>query len=279
MPPVLYVQGSCESFRAHAIAVVGTRRCTLYGKNVTAALVKELVENRIAIVSGLANGIDTVAHRACLDNKGTTIAVFGCGLDICYPPDNKQLLKQILETGAAVSEFPLGTPPEHYNFPRRNRIISGLSKGVLVIEAPEKSGSLITANYALQQGRDVFAVPGSIFSPASMGPFALLKNGAIPVKSAKDIIESFQFMVHSANGRTQQSDIACSTAIPIPIDLMTKPEHVVFDICSEVPQRIDMLAEKTGTPVSELFDILLSLELKGMLQQIAGQQYIRTSFL
>jgi len=278
-PPVLYVQGNCSIFAADAIAVVGTRRCTTYGKNVTSKLVKELVDEHIAIISGLAHGIDTVAHKTCLDCRGKTVAVLGCGLDICYPSDNKALLQRIIESGAAVSEFPLGTAPESYNFPRRNRIISGLSAGVLVIEAPEKSGSLITANYALQQGRDVFAVPGPIVSPASDGPFTLLKNGAIPVKSAVDIIDSMQFIARPVS--VNNLGASATTAMPqhIPDGFLSAQERILFDVCSGIPQRVDTLSELSGKPVSELFDILLSLELKGLLQQVAGQQYIRVTSL
>ena len=162
-PPVLFVKGKLESFTKHACGVVGTRKPTQYGRSAAALIVKQLVEKKIVIVSGLAHGIDTVAHQTCLDNGGVTIAVLGGGVDTVYPAANKKLAERIAETGALVSEFDLGTEPEGYHFPRRNRMISGLSVGVLVVEAPKKSGSLITANYALQQGRDVFAVPGSIF--------------------------------------------------------------------------------------------------------------------
>lgn len=279
-PPVLYVQGNCSVFPGCSIAVVGTRRCTAYGKSVTAFLVKELVEQHVTIVSGLALGIDTIAHKTCIDNRGATIAVLGCGLDICYPADNRNLFRSIVETGAVVSEFPLGTTPESYNFPRRNRIISGLSLGVLVVEAPEKSGSLITANYALQQGRDIFAVPGSIFSPVSSGPFSLIKNGAIPVKSAKDIIDSIMCSNRTVSVSTNLfTPVSGVTPPVIPVELLSASEQVLYNSCSDIPQRVDVLAEKSGKPVSELFDILLSLELKGLLQQVAGQQYMRVSSL
>ena len=273
-PPVLFVKGHCEVFTKHAIAVVGTRRCTQYGKSAASMLVKELVKQQLVIVSGLAHGIDTIAHRTCLDNKGQTVAVLGCGIDRCYPNDNQQLLREIVSTGAVLSEFPLGTIPEPFNFPRRNRIISGCCAGVLVVEAPEKSGGLITANYALQQGREVFAVPGSIFSESSTGPFNLIKDGAVPVRTANDIIENIRGVTTAVLSKSKQ---AANGAIlmKMPLDLLSSQERAVFDACSEVPARVDTLVEKTGKPISEMFDILLSLELKGLIRQVSGQQYIR----
>jgi len=274
-PPVLFVKGSREVFKKHSIAIVGTRRYTSYGKNVTIALVKELVQKNLVIVSGLAQGIDTIAHQTCLENKGETIAVLGCGIDTCYPRENKQLSQHIMSAGAVVSEFPLGTQPESYNFPRRNRIISGLSAGVVVIEAPLKSGSLITANYALQQGRDVFAVPGSIFSTGSMGPFNLIKDGATPVMSASDIIDSIQVIRHSAIAGPPKAFRGLEGAMKMPLDLLSSSEKKVLDGIAESPMRIDSIAEKTGKSISEMFDLLLSLELKGFIKQVSGQQYLR----
>jgi len=273
-PPVLYVKGNLACFSRHSIGVVGTRRPSTYGKNAAAALVKQLVENQVAVVSGLALGIDTISHQTCLDNKGITIAVLGCGLDKIYPATNKNLAAQILEQGAIVSEFELGTPPETFNFPRRNRIISGLSAGVLVVEAPAKSGSLITANYALQQGRDVFAIPGSIFSELSDGTFHLLKNGAIPVKSGLDIIENMQTITLSP--RAQNSiTFGCEITQNIAQDLLTETEIPVMDCLSADPLRIDTIAEKSGKSITALFDILLNLELKGLIRQVAGQQFVK----
>jgi DNA protecting protein DprA len=274
-PPVLFVKGSCDVFKKHSIAIVGTRRYTPYGKSVTMTLVKELVQKHLVIVSGLAQGIDTIAHQTCLENKGETIAVLGCGIDTCYPKENKQLSQQIMSAGAVVSEFPLGTQPESFNFPRRNRIISGLSAGVVVMEAPVKSGSLITANYALQQGRDVFAVPGSIFSAGSMGPFNLIKDGAIPVMSAHDIVDSIQIISHSAITGPRKAFPGLEGTMKMPLDLLSSSERKVFDGIAESPARIDAIAEKSGKTISEMFDLLLSLELKGFIKQVSGQQYLR----
>jgi DNA processing protein len=272
-PPVLFVLGDCEVFRRHTVAVVGTRRCTQYGRSVTSLIVKELVENQVVIASGLAHGIDTLAHTACLDNSGRTVAVLGCGIDRCYPEDNAGLFDRIVKNGAVISEFPMGTGPERYNFPRRNRIISGCSAGVLVVEAPEKSGSLITADFAIQQGREVFAVPGSIFSSYSAGPFSLIKNGAIPVRSASDILENINVtsnpvLKYSGSG-------VASEMLRMSTELLSPAERDVFNVCSESAARIDNIAEKSQKSIAELFDILLSLELKGLVKQVSGQQYVR----
>jgi DNA processing protein len=272
-PPVLFVKGKLGSFAGHACAVVGTRGASQYGKNAAAHIVKKLVEKRVAIVSGLALGIDTVAHRTCLDCGGVTIAVLGCGLDTMYPASNRDLAERIAESGALVSEFDLGSQPEAYHFPRRNRIIAGLSAGVLVVEAPERSGSLITAGYALQQGRDVFAVPGSIFSNASAGTFNLLKSGAIPVRSGDDILDN---MTHLSMPGVASANTPGREAAPsLPLELLSPDEQNVASVLSAEPLRLDAIAEKAGRAVSELFDILLNLELKGVIRQVSGQQYVR----
>jgi DNA processing protein len=274
-PPVLFVRGDCGVFKKDAVAVVGTRRNTQYGKSAAIALVKELAARRLAVISGLAHGIDTIAHQTCIDNGGKTVAVLGSGIDICYPRDNKPLMENIVSSGGAVvSEFPMGAEPETYHFPRRNRIISGLSAGVLVIEAPEKSGSLITANYALQQGRDVFAVPGSIFSASSGGTFHLLKEGAIPVRSAADIADAIRFVSHpQLDGKKNEGSGGGPGKMPL--DLLSAPERALLDFCSDTPARVDSLAQRSGKTVPELFDVLLSLELKGFIKQVSGQQYVK----
>jgi DNA processing protein len=274
-PPVLYVKGSTDVFKKHAVAIVGTRRFTEYGKNVTMSLVKDLVRKNLVIVSGLAHGIDTVAHKTCLENGGETIAVLGCGIDTCYPRENLELSERIAKSGAVVSEFALGTQPENFNFPRRNRIISGLSAGVAVIEAPIKSGSLITANYALQQGRDVFAVPGSIFSPNSQGPFNLIRDGAVPISCAADIIESISQVGNFTITAVKKNAGGLTGVAKMPLDLLSAPERKVYDGIGETPLRIDEIADTTGKPLADMFDVLLSLELKGFIKQVSGQQYLR----
>jgi DNA processing protein len=268
-PPVLFAKGKIETFAKHSVAIVGTRNLTHYGEQATVSLTQGLVKRGIAVVSGLARGIDTCAHRACLDSGGETIAVLGCGIDRIYPPENKALAARITDSGVLVSEFPFKTPPESFNFPRRNRIISGLSAGVVVVEAGRKSGALITASYALQQGREVFAVPGPIFSDKSEGTFNLLKSGATPVRTSDDIIEAIEMIRHSP----PMDEVPRATQPPL--ELLSEGERVVLEQLSEKPLRMDQIVERTEKVVSELFDILLNLELKGMVRQIAGQQFVR----
>ncbi len=189
VPPVLYVRGALTAEDEWSVAVVGTRRTTAYGREVAERIVGELARSKVTIVSGLARGIDSVAHRAALEAGGRTIAVFACGLDIIYPAENLKLAQAIMEHGALISDYPLGTSPKAEHFPRRNRIMSGLSLGVLVVEAGEGSGALITANLALEQNRDVFAVPGSILSPVSRGTNRLIQDGAKLVRDVRDILE------------------------------------------------------------------------------------------
>ncbi|MBD3390802.1 MAG: DNA-protecting protein DprA [Chitinivibrionales bacterium] len=268
-PPVLFVRGATEAFDKHAVAVVGTRNATHYGEKAAAHLVKELTARGLATVSGLARGIDTCAHRTSLDNGGVTIAVLGSGVDHVYPASNRDLAEHIIENGVVISEFPLKTPPEAYNFPRRNRIISGLAAGVVVVEAGKRSGALITARYALQQGRDVFAVPGSIFSDKSDGTFNLIKSGATPVRSAADIAEVIEVVRH----RVPMESVPSATRPPL--ELLSEAERAVLTHLCDEPLRMDQIVDRTKKVVSELFDILLNLELKGVVKQVAGQQFVR----
>ncbi|MFP4164640.1 MAG: DNA-processing protein DprA [Chitinispirillaceae bacterium] len=272
-PPVLYVKGDLSVFKKHAFAVVGTRSPTSYGKQVARKLAGD-ISTELVIVSGLAKGIDTAAHESCLEKRGKTVAVLGCGIDRIYPRDNEELAERICSNGTLVSEFPLGAAPEAFNFPRRNRIISGLSSGVLVVEAGAKSGALITAHYALQQGREVFAVPGPINSPMSIGTFNLLKQGAVPVSSAQDIMENISGIsakpllepLNETDSFTPETD---------PAAVLSSEEQQILNTLSEEPIRIDELSERSGVAVSELFTLLLNLELKGFVDQICGQQFRR----
>ncbi len=270
-PPILYIKGQRSIFSKHAIGIVGTRNPTSYGKSAAAFITKELVECGLVIVSGLAHGIDTVSHEICLQNDGFTIAVLGNGIDFTYPKSNEKLSERICSRGALVSEFPLGTPPEAFNFPRRNRIISGLSAGIVVVEAPVKSGSLITAHYALQQSRDIFAVPGPINSPMSTGTFNLLKDGAIPARSGKEIAESLKIITMPD---TLVSSTQCSLCLPL--DILSDEEHRVYNFLSNTATTIDDLAEKSEFSISQLLCILLNLELKGLVNQVSGQLFIRS---
>ncbi len=267
-PPVLFIKGDLDVFTRNAIAVVGTRSPTSYGRRATASITRELVAAGLSIVSGLARGIDAVAHQASLDAGGSTIAVLGCGVDFVYPATNRGLATRILEHGALVSEFPLGTRPLRYTFPRRNRIISGLSAGTLVVEAGKRSGSLITASYALQQGRDVFAVPGPIFSGVSDGTFNLIRSGATPVRAGGDIVDSIRTLTHSA--------VTPEQVVPaFPEELLTESERTVLAGLSDTPLRFDQLSDSLGCPIAELHTVLLSLELKGAIRQLPGQQFVR----
>jgi len=268
-PPVLYVKGDPSVLRNHALAVVGTRGPTSYGKECTRALVAELCQKAV-IVSGLAKGIDTVAHERCLELGGQTVAVLGCGINRIYPTDNTELADRICENGALVSEFPPGTVPEAYNFPRRNRIISGVSCGVIVIEAGEKSGALITADYALQQNRVVFAVPGPINSPVSAGTFRLIKDGAVPVRSAADIYEHISSVTFTPALFAPSQKIRSE-----PPPALAESELAVWDALSDEPQRVDIISETCGVEIPQLLGILLSLELKGFISQLGGQEFRR----
>jgi DNA processing protein len=228
------------------------------------------VEQGLAIVSGLAMGIDTVAHQTCIDAGGRTIGVLGSGIDCIYPKSNEHLAEKIVETGAIVSEFPMGTRPEPFNFPRRNRIISGLSAGVLLVEGGEKSGGLITAHYAVQQGRDVFAVPGPITSAQSTGPFNLIRDGAVPARSGREIAEALSFI---ENPHLKVN----TTAMPLmsaPVSLLSQSEKKVYEVLSATPRRIDEIADASAITMAQLFDVLLNLELKGLARQQSGQCYV-----
>jgi DNA processing protein len=272
-PPVIYVKGSLPALRDHAIAVVGTRGPTPYGVECARRLTAELC-SRAVIVSGLARGIDTAAHERCLELGGKTVAVLGCGIDRAYPPENKKLAERICENGALVSEFPPGTVPEAYNFPRRNRIISGVSCGVLVVEAGEKSGALITANYALQQNRVVFAVPGPIDSPASAGTFRLIKDGAVPVRSSEDIFEHVSAVTFAPLLAAPPQKIRSEAPPPA---ALAEEELAVWDALTDAPARVDTIAETCGIDIPQLLGTLLNLELKGFITQTGGQHFRRTS--
>jgi DNA processing protein len=260
-PPVLFTRGSVLASDANAVALVGTRRATPYGRAVADRLSRDLAQAGVTVVSGLAKGIDTVAHHAALMAGGRTIAVLGNGLDQVYPPSNAGLASQIVDSGALVSEFAPGIPPDAVNFPRRNRIISGLSKLTVIIEAGERSGALITADFALEQGRDVLTVPGSIFSPGSTGTNLLLKQGATPVTCAEDILEIL--------GATQSSPLARH------VPELGSDEAVVWQALTPEPCHLDQLARGLEMPAAELSATLTVLELKGLVRQVGSMLYTR----
>ncbi len=261
VPPLLYIRGTLAPEDEWAIAIVGTRRATIYGRDVTERLVTDLVHNRITIVSGLAHGIDSVAHRTALESGGRTIAIFACGLDLVYPSENTKLAQAIMEQGALISEYPLGTRPKADNFPRRNRIMSGLSLGVVVTEAGESSGALITANLALEQNREVFAIPGSILSPASRGTNRLIQDGAKLVRNAQDILEELNLTMIP-----QQLEMRELTPADETESLLLKHLH-------NEPIHIDEVCRRSQLPIATVSSTLAMMELKGMVRQLGGMNY------
>ncbi len=263
-PPIIYVKGKVEEFDNSAIAVVGSRHASDYGRAVARSISRDLALQGVVIVSGMARGIDSCAHRAALSVSGKTVAVLGCGIDVVYPPENRKLYSEIAEKGAVISEYPLGTEPNSYNFPARNRIISGLSTGVLVVEAGIKSGSLITARYALEQGRDVYAVPGNIYSPGSMGTNSLIKSGAQPVDKASDIVETMQFKVNASISVNDEK-----------IKSLSSQASLIYKLIDEEPVQIDEIIIKSGLSSSHVSSHLLDLELNGFIKQVPGKRFYR----
>jgi DNA processing protein len=269
-PFILFVKGKIIAEDALSVSVVGTRKPTSYGRMAAEKLSEDIARRGITIVSGLARGIDTVAHKSVLASKGRTIAVLGSGIDVCYPPENKRLLEQIAEQGAVVSEFPLSTVPDKRNFPLRNRIISGLSLGTVVIEAPEKSGALITAEMALEQGREVFAVPGNIFSENSRGTHYLLKQGAKLVESYEDIIEEITAFERTKTLRKSKSASVENTGEKLSVE-----EEKIYALISCEPVQFDTIAEDVSMTAQDISVVLMGLELKGKIKEIPGKRYIR----
>ncbi|MBN2282591.1 MAG: DNA-processing protein DprA [Deltaproteobacteria bacterium] len=272
-PPLLYVKGTLHPGEV-TIAVIGSRKASTYGRFMTERLCRELCLQNVTIVSGLARGIDSAAHRAALTAGGRTIAVMGSGMDVIYPPENKELFHQIAGSGAVVTEFPQMTQPKAEHFPRRNRIISGMSYGVVVVEAGEKSGSLITARLALEQGREVFAVPGMIDSPGSRGTHRLLREGAKLVETVHDVLEE----IVSQIGETEKLRLHEQNHLTADerTDVLTDGEfegheRQLLELLGEKSCHIDDIAAVTGRPVQDVLNTLLSLELRGCLEQLPGK--------
>jgi len=265
-PPFLYVLGELP-FNS-TLAIVGTRKPTPYGKEIVEKFVPELVKAGFTTVSGLARGIDTLVHKITLKEGGKTVAVLGTGLDIIYPPENRDLFLKILDSGSAiVSEFPLGTRPKRENFPRRNRVISGLSQGVLVVEAGKRSGTLITAKWAQDQGRDVFVCPGNIFSEQSQGTHYLLKNGAIPVTSAEDIL--YHLGIEYKPLEKGKEEVASLEVF--------QEERRILECLTQYPTHLENLLAQTGFDLPQLLALLTELELKGLVKSLPGKFYQRCS--
>ena len=269
-PPILYVLGKIDVCAQPTVAIVGSRSFTSYGREVAFQMSGELVRRGITVVSGLATGIDTHVHRGALAERGYTVAVLGSGLDRPYPPQNRDLFHIINETGATLSEFPMGASAEAHNFPRRNRIISGLSLGVLVIEAGERSGALITARLALDQNREVFAIPGPVHSGRSRGTNRLIRQGAVLVQSVEDILDELRPHLSRIPPRNTRPKPA--TELPE----LSKRERQVYECLSpDLPAHIDTIAERTDMPSASVLSVLLSLELAGVAEQRPGKHYVR----
>jgi len=261
-PPVLYVKGNITESDDMSIAIVGSRNATSYGKLMSEKFSYELSKHGFTIISGMARGIDSQAHKGAIKAGGRTIAVLGCGVNIAYPEENKKLMEEIISKGAVVSEYPLDYLPVAGNFPARNRIISGLSLGVLVVEAGVKSGSLITAKFALEQGRDVFAVPGIITSAYSQGTNGLIKQGAKLVASVSDILDEYNFR---EDIKTRINERFVNT--------LSSEERKLYAIISECPRDIEEIVEITKFPISKVNYLLSSLTIKGLIVRLPGNKY------
>ena len=269
-PPVLYYVGKLPEKGRHLMAIVGTRRMTSYGENVACELGRFLSENGIGVVSGLARGIDGAAQSAVVESNGFTYAVLGCGVDHIYPPEHRNLAKKIVQNGAVISEYSPGTRPDRVNFPQRNRIISGMSSGVIIVEAGEKSGSLITARFAAEQGREVFVVPGNITAVQSRGANRLIRDGARPFYEKKELLEFLQ---------TWQADEPQKMNKPLQEAFSTPEEKQILELIADEPLHIDEIVRKSRLPLSVVASSIVLLELKNLVLETAPQTYQKTHAL
>ena len=261
-PCIIFYKGKIKGINENkSVAIVGSRNCSAYGKSVAVSIAGELSKNRVNIISGLARGIDSAAHNSCISNHGYTCGVLGCGLDIIYPRENYKLYHEMFESGCVLSEFVPGTKPDNYNFPIRNRIISGLSDLVLIIEAGEKSGSLITAGIALNQGKDVMAVPGSVLSENSRGSNRLLKDGAYVFTEIKDVFEllSMNYNILKNQNKAFESDL----------------KNIIFDVLSDKPLHIDEIINITHIDIKQLYELLFELQLDNQILCLSGNFYVK----
>jgi len=266
-PLVLYVRGGLAESDKYAVAIVGSRNSTAYGMQMAEKMGYKLASSGITVVSGMARGIDTAAHKGALRSGGRTIAVLGSGADIPYPSSNRGLMNAIASKGVVMSEFPLGTPPNRENFPRRNRIISALSLGVIVIEATLDSGSLITVGYALEQGKDVFAVPGNVTSGNSSGTNDLIKKGAKLVESAEEVIDELSPQIKEI---LREERVSSDTLV----SQLTTDEQRLFSYLGAEPKHIDVIIRETDITSGKALSLLLNLELKGMIRQTEGKHFV-----
>lgn len=262
-PPVIYIRGTLYPEDQLSLAVVGTRKATKYGNDVAYDFSRQLASQHITIVSGLAQGIDTKAHQGALSTNGRTLAILGCGVDIYYPRQNRDLAENIIESGALISEFPIGTKPIAQNFPRRNRVLSGLSLGVLVVEAPEGSGALITASLAGDQGRDVFAIPANIYNKMGRGTNQLIQDGAKLVYEVSDILNELNVSYQITETRVRTHRIVPSNEF----------EAILLELLQTDPIHIDELVRLSDLPIAKVSSTLTILELKGLAQMVGNMQY------
>ena len=261
-PPVLYIRGEYLPDDLFAVAIVGTRRVTPYGRQITEELASFLAANGLTVISGLARGVDAIAHQSALKAGGRTIGVLGSGVDKIYPPEHRGLAEQMIERGAIVSDYAPGTPPDASNFPPRNRIISGLSLAVVVVEAGETSGALITAEFAAEQGREVFAVPGSILAPQSKGTNKLIQKGALPLLSVNDLMQALDI--------TRVGEQKAARRI-MPSD---PTEAKLLSVLGNEPLHVDEIRTKSELPIEKVSSALALMELKGMVRQVGGMNYV-----
>ena len=261
-PPVLYIRGEYLPDDLFAVAIVGTRRVTPYGRQITEELSAFLAANGITVISGLARGVDAIAHQSTLKAGGRSIGVLGSGVDKIYPPEHRGLAEQMIKHGAIISDYAPGTPPDASNFPPRNRIISGLSLAVVVIEAGETSGALITAEFAAEQGREIFAVPGSILAPQSKGTNKLIQNGALPLLSVNDLMQALDL--------TRVGEHKAARKI-IPAD---ETEARLMNVLGSEPLHVDEIRNQSELPIEKVSAALALMELKGMVRQVGGMNYV-----
>ncbi|MBN2048742.1 MAG: DNA-processing protein DprA [Anaerolineaceae bacterium] len=260
-PPVLYLRGNLLLDDEWAVCIVGTRRVTSYGRQVTRELATFLAQNGITVISGLARGVDSVAHKAALDAGGRTIGVLGCGVDQIYPPENRVLAVEMIQSGAVLSDYAPGTPPESSNFPPRNRIISGMSLATIVIEAGERSGALITATFAVEQGRDVFAVPGPIYAPQSVGCNRLIQQGAQPLLRPEELLDLLKLDRYPEQRKVREQ-------------FQVEPfERTILTMIRDEALHVDELCERCDEPVEKISSALIMMELKGLVRQESDMTY------
>ena len=264
-PPVLFVRGNLEEADRFAVAIVGSRRPSAYGTAMAEKIAREVAARGLTVVSGGARGIDSAAHKGALAGSGRTIAVLGCGIDLVYPPENARLFEQIAESGAVVTEFPVGAGPDAWRFPARNRIISGLSLGVVVAEGVEDSGALITAQYAADQGREVFAVPGNVDNLRTRGPHRLIKDGAKLVECATDILDELGVPVEAQ----QKQQLAMA------LDDLADGERKLVELLDLQPKHVDQIIDESGLQASQVIGSLTMLEMKGFVRRVPGNAYVR----